>query len=106
MWRPSAERGVAGLAARARRGDGAALVRLRDELEGALARVVRGALRPGRRPSPLAANIRAVAARVVADGRAGDREVLVREVAGRVCRSVLGGLAPGRARAADETVRD
>jgi hypothetical protein len=99
---------VVGLAARARRGDGAALVRLRDELEAALARVVRGALRPGRGRSPLAVSIRAVAARVAADGGpapAGDREGLVQEVARRVCGSVLGGLAPGRARPGDETVR-
>ena len=83
------------LAERAGQGDPVALARLRQELEPSMVHIVRRYMRVGPRLSPLARRIQATAHALGDSPDAwpqADRQVLVDQVAQRLCDSVCGRL--------------
>lgn len=95
------------LAARANGGDSSAVAELHDELADHMTRIVRRALRPGARLTPVTQRVLNEADRLQ-DWRDGNQEGFVSLVAGRLCESVVGGLraGPGWGLPSRDTVRN
>ena len=97
------------LASKAKRGDAAAQIAMRRQMESEMIRIVRRSLKDGKGTTPLDRRIHAEAERIGVDfavHTSEEQEQIVHRIAKALCASVLSHLRPAPAPQAAETIYD